>query len=56
MSNNEKRIKSLISGIMTGDDAKVQSIVNELTESIIPKKEDEIMEIITESFKGETDV
>lgn len=56
MSNNKKRIKALVSGLIAGDDERVNSLVKELTESIIPEKEDDIMDIITESFKGETDV
>jgi hypothetical protein len=55
-SNNEKRIRALVSGLMANDTEKINSVVRELTESIIPEKEPFIMGIITESFKGETDV
>lgn len=55
-SNNKKRIKALVSGLMANDTDRVNSLVQELTESIIPEKEDDIMNIITESFKGETNV
>jgi len=56
MSNSKKRIKALVSGLMAGDTERVTNLVNELTESIVPERENEIMEIITESFKGETNV
>lgn len=57
MSNNsDKKIKALISGLISNDERKVNSLVNELSESIIPDKESEIMSILVESFKGETNV
>jgi hypothetical protein len=56
MSNSKKRIKALVSGLLAGDTERVNTLVKQLTESIIPEKEDEIMDIITESFKGETNV
>lgn len=56
MNNSKKRIKALVSGLMAGDTERVNAVVKQLTESIVPEKEDEIMEIITESFKGETNV
>ena len=55
-SNNKKRIKALVSGLMANDEDRVNNLVRELTESIIPEKEDDIMDIITESFKGESNV
>lgn len=56
MNSNKKYIKDLVSSLMTDDNERVDSLVKKLTESIIPEKEDAIMEIITESFKGDTNV
>jgi hypothetical protein len=56
--NNEhdKKIKTLISGLMSGDDTKVTRISRDLVESIVTSKEDEIIECLINKFKGETDV
>lgn len=51
-----KKIKALISGILADDTQKINSIVQELSESIIPEKEDQIMQVLTESFKGDKNV
>jgi len=56
MDNTKKKIKALISGILAEDNQKVKSVVKDLTESIIPEKEQDIMNVLIESFKGETDV
>lgn len=52
----EKKIKTLISAVLVNDTSKIDKCVSEITESIIPSKEDQIMNTIVESFKGETDV
>lgn len=54
--NLEKKVKSLISGLLVNDDNKVNMLVNELTEAIIPNKEDMILNSLIESFKGDRDV
>ena len=54
--NTEKKMKSLISGLIVNDDMKITQLVNELSESIIADKESYIMESISESFKGDKDV
>ena len=57
MCNNiKKKVKALISGIIVNDERKINMLVNELSESIIPDKEDKIMRTLIESFKGETNV
>lgn len=56
MENTRKKIKALISGILADDTQKIDSIMKELSEGIISQKEDQIMKILTESFKGEYDV
>ena len=56
MKDSNKKIKSLIGGLITKDQAKVESLVKELSQSIIPEKEDDIMKILIEGFKGETNV
>jgi len=56
MMNSKNKIKSLIGGLITDDKAKIESLVKELSESIVPEKEDYIMKILIESFKGETNV
>ena len=56
MNNNKKKIKSLISNILADNSANVDNLVKELSESILIDKHDEVMQIITESFKGETNV
>jgi len=56
MSNSKKKIRSLISGIISNDERKIELLVNELSEAIIPEKEPDIMKILIESFKGETNV
>ena len=56
MNNHKKKIKSLISNLLANNDDQVDTIVNDLTESIFIDREDSIMQIITESFKGETNV
>ena len=56
MTNSKKKIKSLIGGLITNDTDKIHSLVKELSESIVPEKEDVIMEVLIESFKGETNV
>jgi hypothetical protein len=54
--NSSKKIKALISGLISNDDQKIDSLVNELSESIIPDMEGIILEGLVESFKGETNV
>lgn len=54
MNNTKNQIKSIISGLLADDNQRVDRIVRELSESIIPEKERDIMQIITESFKGDT--
>lgn len=56
MDNTKKKIKALISGLLADDDNKVKSVVRDLSESIIPDREQDIMSVLIESFKGETDV
>ena len=56
MNNTKKKIKALISGILADDEQKVKSVVRDLSESIIPDKEQDIMNVLIESFKGETNV
>ena len=56
MTNSKKKIKSLIGGLITNDKAKIESLVKEISEAIVPEKEDYIMKILIESFKGETNV
>ena len=56
MKNSKKQMKSLIGGLITNDQAKIESMVKELSQSIVPDKEEEIMSILVESFKGETNV
>jgi len=56
MDNTKKKVKALISGILADDTDKVKSVVRDLSESIIPDKEQEIMSVLIESFKGDTDV
>jgi len=50
--NTEKKMKSLISGLIVNDDGKIKQLVNELSEAIISDKEGYIMESISDSFKG----
>jgi hypothetical protein len=52
-TNIEKKIKALISGLIVNDDARIEKLVNELSESILPDKEEKIMSILLENFKGE---
>lgn len=56
MNNTKKKIKTLISGILADDTKKVETVVRDLSESIIPERENDIMSVLIESFKGETDV
>lgn len=56
MDNTKKKIKALISGLLADDDKRVKSVVRDLSESIIPDREQDIMNVLIESFKGETDV
>lgn len=56
MDNTKKKIKALISGILADDDQKVKSVVRDLSESIIPDREQDIMNVLIESFNGETNV
>ena len=57
MGNNiNKKVKSLISGLITNDEKKIDMLVNDLSESILTEKEEKIMKTIIESFEGETDV
>ena len=56
VSNIDKKVKALISGLIVNDKNKINRLVNELTESILPEKDEKLMKIITESFKGETNV
>jgi hypothetical protein len=56
MNNTKKQIKAIISGLLADDNQRVERIVRELSESIIPEKERDIMQIITESFRGDTHV
>jgi hypothetical protein len=56
MDNTKKKIKTLISGILADDTQKVETAVRDLSESIIPDRESDIMSVLIESFKGETDV
>lgn len=56
MKNSKKKIKSLIGGLITNDKAKIESLVKELSQSIVPDKEDYIMNVLVEGFKGETNV
>lgn len=54
--NSKKQIKSLISNILANNQQQVDSMVHQLSESILIEKEDTLMRILTESFKGETNV
>jgi len=56
MDNTKKKIKALISGILADDDQKVKTAVRDLSECIIPDREQDIMNALIESFKGETNV
>jgi hypothetical protein len=56
MENYKKQIKSLIGGLITNDTKKINSLVKELSESVVPEKEDYIMKVLIESFRGETNV
>jgi len=56
MTNSKKKIKSLIGGLITNDQAKIESLVKELSKSVVPEKEECIMNVLIESFKGETNV
>lgn len=51
--NTEKKIKSLIGGLIVNDDKKINQLINELTESIVSDKENFIIEAISDSFRGE---
>lgn len=54
--NSKKQIKSLISNILANNEQQVDNMVRQLSESILIEKEDVLMRILTESFKGETNV
>lgn len=56
MTNSKNKIKSLIGGLITNDTTKVNTLVRELSESIVPEKEDYIMKVLIESFKGDANV
>jgi hypothetical protein len=56
MNNNKKKIKSLISNLLAGNTQNIDNLTRELSESILIDKEDDLMKILTESFKGETNV
>jgi hypothetical protein len=56
MNNTKKQIKAIISGLLADDNQRVDRIVRELSESIIPEKERDIMQIITESFNKDVNV
>jgi len=55
-SNLEKKMKALISSLIVNDNKKTEMLVNEISESILPDKEDDIMKIIMESFEGDANV
>ncbi len=56
MDNTKIKVKALISGILADDAQKVKSVIRDLSESIIPDKEQDIMNVLIESFKGDVDV
>jgi hypothetical protein len=56
MNSNKKYIKSVISSLLANDNERTNKLIRELTENIMIQKENDIMDIITESFKGDYDV
>lgn len=56
MSDNDKKIKSLIAGLLSNNDSKVESITRELVESIMLTRQDLIADTLRKSFQRETDV
>ena len=56
MENTKKQVKALMSCLLANDQERISKLVAELNESVIPEKEPQIMEILTESFQGDTHV
>jgi hypothetical protein len=57
MSNNiEKKVKALISGIIVNDESKINKLVQELTESILPERTEKIMKMLSDDFRRERNV
>lgn len=56
METTTKQVKALIGSMLTNDQERISKLVAELNESVIPDKESQIMEILTESFRGDTNV
>lgn len=56
MKTNDKNMKVLISGLMSGDLDKITKATRELTESIIVDRESLVIECLLENIKEETNV
>ena len=53
MVDNSKYIRSLISGLISNNDIKVDQITKQLVESIIVSKKDVITETLRKKIQGE---
>ena len=53
MTDHSKQIRSLVAGLVSNNEAKVEQITKELVESIFPKKKDLIAEILRQKIQGE---
>jgi hypothetical protein len=56
MNGTKKKVKALIGGLLANDDAKVESLVRDLTNSIIPERSDIIIRALLDHLRGNTDV
>lgn len=53
MVDNSKHIRSLIAGLISNNDIKVEQITKELVESIIVAKKDLVTEALRQKIQGE---
>ena len=55
-SNVKKQVKALIGSLIVNDQKRTDMLIKELSESLLAEKEEHVMKVIMESFKGETNV
>lgn len=53
MTEDRKKIKSLVSGLLSNNEAKTIQSVNELVESIMLEKKDFLTEVLRKKVQGE---